>query len=36
MQPANIVKSFAHGIFTENVTINEKRRTGKWWIDLVL
>ena len=36
MQPANIIKSFAHGIFTENVTINEKRRTGKWWIDLVL
>lgn len=31
MQPANIIKSIARGIFTENITINEKRRTRKWW-----
>lgn len=31
MQPANIIKSIARGIFTENITINEKRRTRKRW-----
>ena len=35
MQSSNIIKSFAHGIFTENVTINEKRRARKWWIIII-
>lgn len=35
MQPGNVIKSFAHSIFEENITINEKRRAGKRWIIII-
>jgi hypothetical protein len=35
MQPGNVIKSFAHSIFEENITINEKRRARKRWIIII-
>lgn len=36
MQPGNVIKSFAHSNFEENITINEKRRTGERWSPIIL
>jgi len=35
MQPGNVIKSFAHSIFEENITINEKRRARKRWVIII-